>query len=361
MVISEGQDETDVRQLCDRLAKASAEPISTPERRGADERGHRRGDRARQRDGGRGDPPGRRGDVPRQARRPGRASTSTGSASALDRHRRKREHVPVVGGRRLRSRRGLLGLDRLPRHRRATRSGTLRRRARLRRGRAPRPPLLGPSRSRPTYPYSADGAPMWTADMHWPDPWALIAAMAQITSRVRFTTNIYVAPARDLFTVAKAVSTAAALSRRSGVARPRGGLVLGRVRADRSGLPQPWQAARRDDRRAPTALHGRVGLVPRRALRLRPAQHPPGTDQTGTDHRRREQPRRHAARRRGSATAGSPPRAPSPTSSRRCIAEMDRLRAEAGRADAPFEVIVALAAGRTRTSTPGSRSSGSPA
>ena len=63
-----------------------------------------------------------------------------------------------------------------------------------------------------TYPYSADGAPMWTADMHWPDPWALIAAMSQVTSRVRFTTNIYVAPARDLFTVAKAVSTAAALS-----------------------------------------------------------------------------------------------------------------------------------------------------
>jgi alkanesulfonate monooxygenase SsuD/methylene tetrahydromethanopterin reductase-like flavin-dependent oxidoreductase (luciferase family) len=32
--------------------------------------------------------------------------------------------------------------------------------------------------------------------------------MAVITHRIRFTTNVYVAPERDLFTVAKAVSTA---------------------------------------------------------------------------------------------------------------------------------------------------------
>ena len=63
-----------------------------------------------------------------------------------------------------------------------------------------------------TYPYSADGTPLWSADMDWPDPWVLISAMAAVTSRVRFTTNIYVAPARDLFTVAKAVSTAAVIS-----------------------------------------------------------------------------------------------------------------------------------------------------
>lgn len=63
-----------------------------------------------------------------------------------------------------------------------------------------------------TYPYTPDGKPMWTADMHWPDPWVLMSAMAAITKRIRFTTNIYVAPARELFTVAKAVSTTAVLS-----------------------------------------------------------------------------------------------------------------------------------------------------
>lgn len=62
------------------------------------------------------------------------------------------------------------------------------------------------------YPYSRDGAPMWAPDTAWPDPWATIAAMAAVTTRLRFTTNVYVAPARDVFTVAKLVSTAAVLS-----------------------------------------------------------------------------------------------------------------------------------------------------
>lgn len=63
------------------------------------------------------------------------------------------------------------------------------------------------------YPYTPDGTPFWSPDTPWPDPWVLIGAMAARTSRLRFTTNIYVAPARDLFTVAKLVSTAAVVSR----------------------------------------------------------------------------------------------------------------------------------------------------
>ncbi|WP_018655220.1 TIGR03619 family F420-dependent LLM class oxidoreductase [Actinomadura flavalba] len=62
------------------------------------------------------------------------------------------------------------------------------------------------------YPYSETGAPPYRPDTHWPDPWVTIGAMAAATTRVRFATNVYIAPARDLFTVAKAVSTAAALS-----------------------------------------------------------------------------------------------------------------------------------------------------
>jgi probable F420-dependent oxidoreductase len=63
-----------------------------------------------------------------------------------------------------------------------------------------------------SYPYTPDGERFWTPETHWPDPWVLIAAMAAVTTRVQFTTNVYVAPARDLFTVAKLVSTAAVLS-----------------------------------------------------------------------------------------------------------------------------------------------------
>lgn len=62
------------------------------------------------------------------------------------------------------------------------------------------------------YPYSATGAPPYAADTHWPDVWVTIGALAAATERVRFATNVYVAPARDLFTVAKSVSTAAVLS-----------------------------------------------------------------------------------------------------------------------------------------------------
>src|SRR3954447_3933833 len=62
------------------------------------------------------------------------------------------------------------------------------------------------------YPYSSDGSTFWDAETPWPEPWAAISAMATVTEQLRFTTNIYVGPVRDLFTVAKSVSTAAVLS-----------------------------------------------------------------------------------------------------------------------------------------------------
>ena len=70
--------------------------------------------------------------------------------------------------------------------------------------------------SRYTYSTREDGAPgfgdHWDPDTHWPDPWCLISAMAAVTQRVEFTTGVYIAPARDLVTVAKQVGTAAVVS-----------------------------------------------------------------------------------------------------------------------------------------------------
>lgn len=63
------------------------------------------------------------------------------------------------------------------------------------------------------YPYSDSGAPPYKPDTHWPDVWVTIGAMAAVTERLNFATNVYIPPARDLFTVAKAVSTAAVLSK----------------------------------------------------------------------------------------------------------------------------------------------------
>jgi probable F420-dependent oxidoreductase len=72
--------------------------------------------------------------------------------------------------------------------------------------------LFYPRKLSSPYPYSEDGRPGFNEDTPWPDPWVLIAAMAARTQSIRFTTNVYIAPARDLFTVAKSVSTAAVLS-----------------------------------------------------------------------------------------------------------------------------------------------------
>src|SRR5262245_1349418 len=72
--------------------------------------------------------------------------------------------------------------------------------------------LATPERIRTHYPYAADGKPMWAPDDPFPDPWVLIAAIAQETTRIRFMPFVYVLPLRDPFSVAKLLSTAAVLS-----------------------------------------------------------------------------------------------------------------------------------------------------
>jgi len=72
--------------------------------------------------------------------------------------------------------------------------------------------LFYPKDLKSPYLYSDDGKPGFTPESPWPEPWSLICAMAARTKNIRFTTNVYIAPMRDIFTVAKAVSTAAVLS-----------------------------------------------------------------------------------------------------------------------------------------------------
>jgi probable F420-dependent oxidoreductase len=66
--------------------------------------------------------------------------------------------------------------------------------------------------SRYTYSEAPDGSPFWPKETEWPDTMCLISALAAVTTSVTFTTGVYVAPVRDLITVAKAVGTAAVLS-----------------------------------------------------------------------------------------------------------------------------------------------------
>lgn len=66
--------------------------------------------------------------------------------------------------------------------------------------------------SRYTYSTAPDGAPFWEKETAWPDPMCLISALSSVTTNLLFTTGIYIAPVRDLITVAKSVGTAAVLS-----------------------------------------------------------------------------------------------------------------------------------------------------
>ncbi len=62
------------------------------------------------------------------------------------------------------------------------------------------------------YPYTADGSRRWEPFTTWLDPWVTIGSLGAVTSRLRFFTNVFVLPLRDPFTVAKQVSTASALT-----------------------------------------------------------------------------------------------------------------------------------------------------
>lgn len=194
-----------------------------------------------------------------------------------------------------------------------------------------------------TYPYSADGTPQWTEDMHWPDPWVLMSAMAAITSRIRFTTNIYVAPARDLFTVAKAVSTAAVISgNRVALAVAAGWcedefIQTGqdfRTRGKR--LDEMLEVLPRLFTGEPVEHHGRffdfgplsISPVPTSPVPLIVGGNSP------------------AAMRRAARVGDGwiPAASPRPGEFEAMLTEMTRLRQEAGRADRPFEIITALGA-----------------
>jgi probable F420-dependent oxidoreductase len=66
--------------------------------------------------------------------------------------------------------------------------------------------------SRYTYSKAEDGSPGWEDHTMWPDPMSVISACAGATENLLFTTGIYIAPLRDLMTVAKSVGTTAYLS-----------------------------------------------------------------------------------------------------------------------------------------------------
>ncbi len=66
--------------------------------------------------------------------------------------------------------------------------------------------------SRYTYSSREDGAPGWEKETSWPDPMCVFSGLATVTKNLLFTTGVYIAPVRDLISVAKTVGTTAVLA-----------------------------------------------------------------------------------------------------------------------------------------------------
>jgi probable F420-dependent oxidoreductase len=62
------------------------------------------------------------------------------------------------------------------------------------------------------YPYTKDGERRWQPFTEWPDPWVLVVALAQVTTRLRFVTTVYIPAMRNPYSAAKAIGTAAYLA-----------------------------------------------------------------------------------------------------------------------------------------------------
>jgi probable F420-dependent oxidoreductase len=96
--------------------------------------------------------------------------------------------------------------------------------------------MVFPKELNSKYPYTPDGTPLFDPEEDWPDAWVAIGAMAAVTTRLRFVTNVYVLPARNPFVAAKAIGTAAYLSgNRVGV-----GIGAGWMREEFDLLEQPF-------------------------------------------------------------------------------------------------------------------------
>lgn len=190
------------------------------------------------------------------------------------------------------------------------------------------------------YPYTPDGKPMFAADTPWPDVWVMVGAMASVTSRIEFTTNVYVLPLRNPFVVAKAVGTAAWLTGD----RVSLGIGAGWMREEFDQLEQPFsrRGARMDEQVEVLRKLWQGGLVEHHGefydfdkLQIAPVPAKPVPIIVGGHS---DVALRRAATR-GDGWVGV---YYTREELRAYMARLDRLRAEAGRLDRPFEVIAAV-------------------
>ena len=191
-----------------------------------------------------------------------------------------------------------------------------------------------------TYPYAPDGKAMMSPDWPYPDCWVTIAAMAAVTTRLKFSTSIYVLPLRNVFEVAKSTGTLALMSNNRFIL----GAALGWMKDefDIYGVDFKTRARRTDEmidvlrkfwQGGMVEHHGEFYDFPKVQIAPEPTQTVPiflgGASAPAL--------RRAAQRGDGWIGAGN-----TPDEVPGILAEFKRLREEAGRAHLPFETIIGL-------------------
>ncbi len=200
--------------------------------------------------------------------------------------------------------------------------------------------LFFPGELRSRYPYAEGGTPGFDATTPFPEPWAAISAMAAVTTRLRFATMIYVLPLRNPLEVAKSTATAAVLS--GGRVALGAGAGWMREEYDTLGVPFEGRGRRYDESIEALRKLWRGGITRHDGdafrfgpLAMSPAPPAPLPIWIGG----LSKPALRRAARLGDGWLGT---GQTPGEAEVLLARLGRLRAEAGRADLPFEAIVPL-------------------
>ena len=138
------------------------------------------------------------------------------------------------------------------------------------------------------YPYTPDGSRIWSPETPWVDPLIAAAAMAAVTTKLRFYTNVLKLGSRNPLLLARQVGSVANLSgNRFGFGV---GIGWAPEEFEWCGGALRQAAARRVDEMIevikldPRRRHGRI---PRRVLRFRRAADESGAERAGAVLRRR--------------------------------------------------------------------------
>lgn len=200
--------------------------------------------------------------------------------------------------------------------------------------------LFFPGRLESKYPYSEDGTPGFDGTTPFPECWSTIAAMAAVTKTLRFSTMVHILPLRNPLEVGRVTGTVAALSG----GRVALGAGAGWIREEFDVLGVDF---RRRGRRFDEAIevlrklwtgemvehHGEEFDFP--PLQMTPAPPRPLPIWIGGV----SGPALRRAARLGDGWIGS---GQTPDEALEIARKLSALRAEAGRADRPFEVIAPL-------------------